>query len=58
MGATNRAIRFTNLQFLDDARQYKQDAAALQVVIDQFQLDYEEELAVWEQQIQNIRMAA
>lgn len=58
MGATNRAIRFTNLQFLDDARQYKQDAAALQVVIDQFQLDYEEELSVWEQQIQNIRMAA
>lgn len=58
MGATNRAIRFTNLQFLEDARQYKQDAAALQVVIDQFQLDYEEELSVWEQQIQNIRMAA
>ena len=58
MGATNRAIRFTNLQFLDDARQYKQDAAALQIVIDQFQLDYEEELAIWEQQIQNIRMAA
>lgn len=58
MAATNRAIRFTNLQFLDDARQYKQDAAALQVVIDQFQLDYEEELAIWEQQIQNLRMAA
>ena len=32
--------------------------AALRAVIDQFQLDYEEELAVWEQQNQNPRMAA
>ena len=58
MNATNRALRFTNLQFLEDAREYKQDAEAMQVLIDQFQLEYEEELAVWEQQIQNIRMAA
>ena len=58
MNATNRALRFTNLQFLEDAREYKQDADAMQVLIDQFQLEYEEELAVWEQQIQNIRMAA
>ena len=58
MNATNRALRFTNLQFLEDAREYKQDAEAMQVLIDQFQRDYEEELVVWEQQIQNILLTA
>ena len=58
MNATNRALRFTNLQFLEDAREYKQDAEAMQVLIDQFQRDYEEELMVWEQQIQNILLTA
>ena len=52
------ALRFTNLQFLEDAREYKQDAEAMQVLIDQFQRDYEEELMVWEQQIQNILLTA
>ena len=58
MNATNRALRFTNLAFLEDAREYKQDAEALQTLIDQFQIDYEQELMVWEEQIKNILLAA
>ena len=58
MNATNRALRFTNLQFLEDAREYKQDAEAMQVLIDQFQKEYEGELMAWEDQIKNVILAA
>lgn len=58
MAATNRALRFTNLAFLEDAREYKADAQALQDVITQFETEHEEELALWATQIEAIRLAA
>lgn len=58
MAATNRALRFTNLAFLEDARAFKADAEVLGAVIAQFETEHEEQLALWQEQIDNVRLAA
>lgn len=58
MAATNRALRFTNLAFLEDARAYKEAGQVFEDLANQFLREHEETLALYEREIQNLMMAA